>query len=235
MAIDPRMKKYYKPTSRSSETESSSQKKACVELSPSDINADPGLRKPIDEYDKEIRDQVRRAYLLNGPTQPIGHTFSRKQGDHFRSFQESWFKKFDWLEHSVENDSAYFFYRYLFKQLVTSDKFGYEIFTRHVFNNWRKALDAFKEHMTSPLTQKEMVKACAQETSLVILEELGDKLFSVLINESRDTSIKEQMAMTGHVIETFLSIEHVSDTTTSSLKVAIEGLFARHGLSISRL
>jgi Domain of unknown function (DUF4371) len=37
------------------------------------------------------------------------------------------------------------------------------------------------------------------------------------------------------VIERFLGIEHVSDTTASSLKIALEALFARHGLSISRL
>jgi Domain of unknown function (DUF4371) len=37
------------------------------------------------------------------------------------------------------------------------------------------------------------------------------------------------------VIERFLDIEHVSDTTASSLKIALEALFARHGLSISRL
>jgi hypothetical protein len=29
-----------------------------------DIVADPGLRKPIDEYDVNIRDAVRREYLL---------------------------------------------------------------------------------------------------------------------------------------------------------------------------
>jgi uncharacterized protein YeeX (DUF496 family) len=58
-------------------------------LSQSDIIAEFGFRKPIDDYDKEIRDGVRRANLLNGSTQPIGHNFSRKQqGDHFRSFQE---------------------------------------------------------------------------------------------------------------------------------------------------
>ncbi|XP_073260174.1 uncharacterized protein [Populus alba] len=39
----------------------------------------------------------------------------------------------------------------------------------------------------------------------------------------------------GHVIERFLGIQHVLDTTTSSLKVAIEALFSKHGLSISRL
>ena len=40
---------------------------------------------------------------------------------------------------------------------------------------------------------------------------------------------------TGHVIERFLGIEHVSDTTASSLKVALEGLLARHGLSVNRI
>jgi hypothetical protein len=49
------------------------QKKARVELNPSEIIADPRLHKPIDDYDKEIKDEVRRAYLLNGPTQPISH------------------------------------------------------------------------------------------------------------------------------------------------------------------
>jgi hypothetical protein len=79
---------------------------------------------------KKIRDEIRRTYLLNGPTQLVSHNFPRKQqGDHFRSFQESCFKKFDWLEYSVEN------------------KFGYEIFTQERFKNWRKALDAFKDHI----------------------------------------------------------------------------------------
>ncbi|KAL3577868.1 hypothetical protein D5086_019372 [Populus alba] len=39
----------------------------------------------------------------------------------------------------------------------------------------------------------------------------------------------------GHIIEHFLGIQHVSDTTASSLKAAIEALFSKHGLSISRL
>jgi hypothetical protein len=56
----------------------------------SDVIADFGLRKLIDNYDKNIRDEVIRAYLLNSPTQPIGHNFPRKQQrDHFMSFQES--------------------------------------------------------------------------------------------------------------------------------------------------
>nr|XP_034886744.1 zinc finger MYM-type protein 1-like [Populus alba] len=39
----------------------------------------------------------------------------------------------------------------------------------------------------------------------------------------------------GHIIECFLGIKHVSDTTASSLKAVIEALFSKHGLSISRL
>jgi hypothetical protein len=44
-----------------------------------DIVADPGLRKPIDEYDVNIRDAVRREYLLQGPCQPIGHIYPKKR------------------------------------------------------------------------------------------------------------------------------------------------------------
>ena len=71
---------------------------------------------------------------------------------------------------------------------------------------------------------------------------MGDSLFSILINESRDISIKEQIVVVlryvdnnGHIIERFLGIQHMRDTTASSLKIAIEALFSKHGLSISRL
>jgi hypothetical protein len=40
--------------------------------------------------------------------------------------------------------------------------------------------------MTSPRIQKDLVKACAQEVTKVILDEIEDKNFSVLIDESRD-------------------------------------------------
>ena len=41
-------------------------------LDPSEIVADPACRKKIEDYPKEIIDQVRRAYMLKGPTQPSG-------------------------------------------------------------------------------------------------------------------------------------------------------------------
>src|SRR3954471_5870916 len=46
--------------------------------SSSEIIVDPGLRKPIADYDVAIRDQLRREYLLRGPCQPVGHNFPRR-------------------------------------------------------------------------------------------------------------------------------------------------------------
>jgi hypothetical protein len=49
--------------------------------------------------------------------------------------------------------------------------------------------------LTSPEIQLDLCKACAQETTRAIIEDIGDSKFSFLVDESRDASIKEQMAM----------------------------------------
>ena len=49
--------------------------------------------------------------------------------------------------------------------------------------------------MTSHEIQKELCRACAEETTKSIMSDIGDRNFSLLVDESRDASIKEQMAM----------------------------------------
>ena len=49
--------------------------------------------------------------------------------------------------------------------------------------------------LTSHEIQQQIVQACAEGTTQVIMSELGDANFSLLVDESRDVSIKEQMAM----------------------------------------
>jgi hypothetical protein len=96
------------------------------------IVVDPGLRKPIDEYNVNIRDAVRRGYLLQGPCQPIRHIYPKKMGDRQRSFHDSWFKNHNWLEYSVTKDAAFCFYCYLFKQ-QRHENFGIDAFTSKGF------------------------------------------------------------------------------------------------------
>ncbi|CAN6716483.1 unnamed protein product [Malus baccata var. baccata] len=64
--------------------------------------------------------------------------------------------------------------------------------------------------------KKEIVNSCALETLDAIMDGLKDRFFSILVDEARDVSVKEQMAMV-------------------SLKDAIDTLFSRNGLSISKL
>mgnify|MGYP005830018055 CR=1 FL=1 len=43
----------------------------------SDIEADPGLRKPIESLDPNIRDAARRIYINMGPCQPTDHKYKK--------------------------------------------------------------------------------------------------------------------------------------------------------------
>ncbi|XP_024178590.1 zinc finger MYM-type protein 1-like [Rosa chinensis] len=96
--------------------------------------------------------------------------------------------------------------------------------------------------LTLSRIQNDIVNAAAVETTNVIMRNMSDAFFSILVDESRDVHVKEQMAVTfryvdknGCVIESFIGIEHVASTTAISLKKAIDALFSKHGLSFSKL
>ena len=97
-------------------------------------------------------------------------------------------------------------------------------------------------NLTHHEIRKDIVNAIACETSKAIIKDLDNGFFSILVDESRDISMKEQMTFVlryvnkkGIIIEWFLGIVHVASTTVLSLKCVIEYLLCEHNLSLSEL
>ncbi|XP_061948260.1 uncharacterized protein LOC133671506 [Populus nigra] len=92
---------------------------------------------------------------------------------------------------------------------------------------------------TSPTIQKEILHILANKVRKKICEEVRDAKFCILVDEAKDASNKEQMAIVlrfvdiqGFVRERFFSIVHVLDTTSSTLKKEICDVLARYNLHI---
>ncbi|XP_047978826.1 zinc finger MYM-type protein 1-like [Salvia hispanica] len=75
------------------------------------------------------------------------------------------------------------------------------------------------------------------------MDDLGEDYFAILADESSDVSQKEQLALclryvdkkSGRVVERFIGLMHVADTTALSLRSAILALLAEHSLSPSKI
>ncbi|XP_044396777.1 zinc finger MYM-type protein 1-like [Triticum aestivum] len=96
--------------------------------------------------------------------------------------------------------------------------------------------------LVSSTIQKHIVKACAIETVKAIIEDLGDEYFAILVDESRDVSHKEQMALAiryvdkrGFSVERVIGLSHVTQTTSLALQQAIYAVLKKHNLSPSRI
>ena len=50
---------------------------AHAQLSEGDIQPDPGLRKPIESLDPDLRDVARSMYINMGPCQPTDHKYRK--------------------------------------------------------------------------------------------------------------------------------------------------------------
>jgi hypothetical protein len=72
-----------------------------------------------------------------------------------------------------------------------------------------------------------------------VREEIGSSKFCIMVDEARDESKKEQMAIVlrfvneeGHIKERFLDLIHVSDTLALTLKDAICSVLSDNNLSV---
>jgi hypothetical protein len=90
---------------------------------------------------------VRRAYLLKGPKRPIVNFPTKKYGSKSHKFSASWYKLYDWIEYSESQDAAYCFYCFLFKHSGSNTHFGYDVFNKTGYSNWKHASEALRQHV----------------------------------------------------------------------------------------
>ena len=95
---------------------------------------------------------------------------------------------------------------------------------------------------TSPLIQKEILSIIADKVRNYIREEIGDNKYCIIVDESRDESKREQMAIVLRFVdaarflrERFLDLVHVPDTKSLSLKLHICELLSLHKLDIQNM
>ncbi|XP_057803144.1 uncharacterized protein LOC131018438 [Salvia miltiorrhiza] len=95
---------------------------------------------------------------------------------------------------------------------------------------------------TSHSIQKEILSVYASKIQKFIRAEIGDEKFCIIVDESRDESKREQMAIIlrfvdkdGFVRERFFDIVHVEDTKAATLKNKISEVLSYHNLSIQSI
>ena len=95
---------------------------------------------------------------------------------------------------------------------------------------------------TSPTIQKKILHILANKVRTKIREEIGDAKFCILVDEAKDASNREQMAIVlrfvdvhGFLRERFFEIVHVKDTTALTLKKEISDVLARYNLNIENM
>jgi hypothetical protein len=117
-------------------------------LGPGDIESDPGLRKPIEQLDPDVRDLARREYISRGPCQTTNHTYERKWvGSGYRSFHDYWYDDHrSWLQYSVDKEAAFCFFCFLFKQ-PRAENYGIEAFTKNGFKTWKDGPSVLSRHV----------------------------------------------------------------------------------------
>ncbi|XP_066342099.1 uncharacterized protein [Miscanthus floridulus] len=179
------------------------------------MNQRTNVARRIDVISKE--EEKRYEIRLNSSLDVA--RFLIMQGDAFRGHDES----------STSNKGTY-------REMVDWYKDKVEI-VKDAYDKGAKNCTMISHHI-----QKDLTKACAQEVMSVIMDEIRDKKFSILIDESRDVSIKEQMAVIlrfvndeGKVMERLLGLQYVESCTTAALKEALVKMLNSHKLPISRL
>ncbi|XP_059637948.1 uncharacterized protein LOC132279902 [Cornus florida] len=95
---------------------------------------------------------------------------------------------------------------------------------------------------TSPQIQKEILHIVSRKVRSKIREDISDAKFCILVDEARDESKREQMALVlryvdkdGFLQERFFDLVHVKDTTSLNLKKDLCAVLSHYNLDIHNL
>ncbi|XP_071923119.1 uncharacterized protein [Coffea arabica] len=95
---------------------------------------------------------------------------------------------------------------------------------------------------TSPEIQKEILYIFSSKVRKEICQEIGNSKFCIVVDEARDESKREQMALVlryvekeGCIREWFFGVIHVRDTVALALKEAIFSTLSQHNLAIHNI
>ncbi|XP_016165075.1 uncharacterized protein LOC107607660 [Arachis ipaensis] len=94
---------------------------------------------------------------------------------------------------------------------------------------------------TSPFIEKEIIHVFSRKVQNKIRNEIGNAKFYLIVDEARDESKREQMALVrfvdkhGFVKERLIDVVHVKDTTSATLKQEICSALSHHNLNIQNV
>ncbi|CAN6712279.1 unnamed protein product [Malus baccata var. baccata] len=199
------------------------------------LERDPGKRIPMKDYHPNIRDEVQKAYILMEP-------FIAK--DHGFPFTLHLNEKRRYIETVVVKQSkARMAYRTCLNASIDCTKFLLRqglSFRGHDENDTSNNRDHDEKikvvmldkalgnlNLIALSIKKDLFHSCSIETIKTIISDMKNaRFFSLLVDEAHDVSINDQMAK---VIERFVGVQHVPDTTSNTLKTSIDAFFNFNG------
>ena len=192
-------------------------RKVTSQVTPEDINwdeeiqYDPGKRKPIEHYHPNLKDLVRRKYLLNGPCQPKDVDFPYSSfGAKRRRFNPEWYKDHgSWLEYSEEKKKAYCFCCFLFRDRSHKKEAGYAAFVLNGWDTW-SIPTRLKDHVGEPgSVHDQAMKKCTAllkrdqhiDVAMQVHDQASKVAYFTRLNASIDTArllLKQGLPFRGH-------------------------------------
>ncbi|GJY75702.1 zinc finger MYM-type protein 1-like protein [Tanacetum coccineum] len=215
-----------------------------------DLPYDPSDRPLIYSYDPNIVEEIRRMYwdrdLGAGDAFTVQgfDSWSKKTSlkDHvgeLNSFHNKALQKCENLMKKKQSISL------AFKKQTEQEMSDYRILLSflelyHLLANENEETRMAVERaplnctLTSPKIQKQICEYFAKEVLDSILEDIGDDVFSLLVDESSDVSKKEQMAMVFRYLDRH-GVVQVKETSSVTLKSTIDDFFTKHNLSLKHV